>query len=165
MVVADIDEGAVKGVAVELPSSGRGVPYTGDVRDADAVAELARWARAELGPVRLLVANAGLQQFGYLWEIPVVSWQRVFNLAAPSCSFDAALVFDDRSDDDRYLGHTDGPHAGQCLRHPRRRSARSRDLIRLPGRPDDRPRVHRVAQHHLRDVPAEYPPEAPLDVR
>ena len=77
VVVADIDEVAAKRVAAELPSPGRGVSYTVDVRDADAVAELARWVRAELGPVRLLVANAGLQQFGYLWDTPVAGWQRL----------------------------------------------------------------------------------------
>ncbi|WP_258341380.1 SDR family oxidoreductase [Saccharopolyspora gregorii] len=77
VVIADIDEAAARRVAGELPAPGRGVPYVVDVRDAEAMAAMADWVGAELGPVRLLVANAGLQQFGYLWDTPADSWQRL----------------------------------------------------------------------------------------
>ncbi|SFT00270.1 SDR family NAD(P)-dependent oxidoreductase [Saccharopolyspora flava] len=80
VVVADIDEAAARRVAGDLPAPGRGIPYAVDVRDGDAVAGLARWVRSELGPVRLLIANAGLQQFGHLWDTPVAGWQRVMEV-------------------------------------------------------------------------------------
>ncbi|GAA4545054.1 SDR family oxidoreductase [Pseudonocardia xishanensis] len=80
VVVADIDRDAAERVAGSLASPGRGVPYQVDVRDADAVAVLARWTGAELGPVRLLVNNAGLEQFGYVWDVPVSQWQRLVDV-------------------------------------------------------------------------------------
>ncbi|GLY65471.1 SDR family oxidoreductase [Amycolatopsis taiwanensis] len=80
VVVADIDGAAAERVAGALGAPGRGVPYQVDVRDADRVAELARWVRAELGPVRLLVLNAGLEQFGYVWDTPVAQWERLVDV-------------------------------------------------------------------------------------
>lgn len=77
VVVADVDEAAAQRVAGELPAPGRGVPYVVDVRDAGAMTEMARWVCTELGTVRLLLPNAGLQQFGYLWDTPVDGWQRL----------------------------------------------------------------------------------------
>ena len=46
-----------------------------DVRDPDAVQELADRTYRDVGPVRLLVNNAGVEQFGYLWDTPVANWQ------------------------------------------------------------------------------------------
>ena len=31
-------------------------------------------------PVRLLVNNAGIEQFGYLWDTPIANWQRVVDI-------------------------------------------------------------------------------------
>ena len=42
-----------------------------DVRDADALQRLADTVHRDIGPVRLLVNNAGVEQFGYLWDTPV----------------------------------------------------------------------------------------------
>lgn len=80
VVVADIDGTAADRVAAALGAPGRGLPYRVDVRDADDVAELAHWVRDELGPVRLLVLNAGVEQFGYLWDTPVDRWQRLVDV-------------------------------------------------------------------------------------
>ena len=34
----------------------------------------------EFGAVRLLVNNAGIEQFGYLWDTPIANWQRVVDV-------------------------------------------------------------------------------------
>src|SRR5581483_8511887 len=51
-----------------------------DVRDADAVQELADFTYRDIGPVRLLVNNAGVEQFGYLWDTPVANWKRLVDI-------------------------------------------------------------------------------------
>ena len=51
-----------------------------DVRDAEAVQALADRVSREIGPVRLLVNNAGIEQFGYLWDTPVANWERVMDI-------------------------------------------------------------------------------------
>ena len=42
--------------------------------------ELADRIYREIGPVRLLVNNAGIEQFGYLWDTPVANWQRIVDI-------------------------------------------------------------------------------------
>jgi len=51
-----------------------------DVRDPDAMQELAEYTYRDVGPVRLLVNNAGVEQFGYLWDTPVANWRRVVDI-------------------------------------------------------------------------------------
>jgi NAD(P)-dependent dehydrogenase (short-subunit alcohol dehydrogenase family) len=34
----------------------------------------------DVGPVRLLINNAGVEQFGYLWDTPVDNWNRVVDI-------------------------------------------------------------------------------------
>nr|MDT0525799.1 SDR family oxidoreductase [Streptomyces sp. DSM 41633] len=51
-----------------------------DVRDADAVQAMADEVHRDIGPVRLLVNNAGVEQFGYLWDTPVANWQRLVDI-------------------------------------------------------------------------------------
>ena len=51
-----------------------------DVRDPDAVEQLAERTYSDVGPVRLLVNNAGVEQFGYLWDTPVQNWNRVVDI-------------------------------------------------------------------------------------
>lgn len=56
---------------------GRARAWTVDVTDSAAVAEAARSVEAELGPVTLLVANAGsMSAVGRPWEVPVEEWLR-----------------------------------------------------------------------------------------
>jgi 3-oxoacyl-[acyl-carrier protein] reductase len=69
--------GQVEEVAAELG----GVPLVGDVsREAD----VERWVErteAELGPIDLLVANAGIgNQEGATWEVPVGDWWHVLEV-------------------------------------------------------------------------------------
>jgi NAD(P)-dependent dehydrogenase (short-subunit alcohol dehydrogenase family) len=78
VVLADVDEAAVNTLRDELNATGgAAVSAVCDVRDPDAVQELADRTYAEFGAVRLLVNNAGVEQFGYLWDTPVANWNRV----------------------------------------------------------------------------------------
>jgi NAD(P)-dependent dehydrogenase (short-subunit alcohol dehydrogenase family) len=78
VVLADVDELAIGTLRDELRAGGgTAVCIPCDVRDPDAVQELADRVYVEVGPVRLLVNNAGVEQFGYLWDTPVDNWNRV----------------------------------------------------------------------------------------
>ncbi|BCI51074.1 oxidoreductase [Mycolicibacterium litorale] len=81
MVLADIDADAIATLRDELSAQGvHAVDIVCDVRDFAAVEELAQRVHRDLGPVRLLVNNAGVEQFGYLWDTPVANWQRVVDI-------------------------------------------------------------------------------------
>jgi len=73
VVLADVDTPAITALAAELPGA---VAVTCDVRDPAAVERLADQA----GPVTLLVNNAGVEQFGYLWDTPVANWDRLLSI-------------------------------------------------------------------------------------
>lgn len=78
VVLADVDGDAVAVLRDELGECA--VDAVCDVRDPDAVQELAERVYREVGPVRLLVNNAGIEQFGYLWDTPLANWQRIIDI-------------------------------------------------------------------------------------
>lgn len=81
VVLADIDTAAVAALREEICAAGGSAVDVGcDVRDPDAVQGLADQTYRDLGPVRLLVNNAGVEQFGYLWDTPVAHWRRVIDV-------------------------------------------------------------------------------------
>jgi NAD(P)-dependent dehydrogenase (short-subunit alcohol dehydrogenase family) len=81
VVLADIDAVAIAALRGELcAAGGRAVDIECDVTDADAVGELADRVYRDVGPVRLLVNNAGVEQFGYLWDTPVPNWRRIVDI-------------------------------------------------------------------------------------
>ncbi len=81
VVLADVDASAVAVLRDELVTDGgRAIDVVCDVRDPDAVQELADRTYRDVGPVRLLVNNAGVEQFGYLWDTPVANWNRVMDV-------------------------------------------------------------------------------------
>ncbi|ORA15477.1 SDR family NAD(P)-dependent oxidoreductase [Mycobacterium arosiense] len=81
VVLADIDRAAAASVADELRAAGGSiVDVCCDVRDPDAVQDLAERVYRDIGPVRLLINNAGIEQFGYLWDTPVANWQRIIDI-------------------------------------------------------------------------------------
>ncbi len=81
VVLADIDAKAVAALRDELTAEGTiAVDVACDVRDPDAVLALAERTYRDVGPVRLLVNNAGVEQFGYLWDIPVENWNRLVDV-------------------------------------------------------------------------------------
>lgn len=78
VVLADIDGVAAASLRAEL--GGGALDVVCDVRDPDAVQELAERVYRDVGPVRLLVNNAGIEQFGYLWDTPLDNWRRVLDI-------------------------------------------------------------------------------------
>lgn len=81
VVIADIDRAAAEALRDELVADGgAAVAEVCDVRDPDAVQDLADRTYRDLGGVRLLVNNAGIEQFGYLWDTPVDNWRRVMDI-------------------------------------------------------------------------------------
>src|SRR3954449_3771507 len=67
IVLADVDSAAIAALRTELEADGAQVlDIACDVRDPEAVERLAERTVSTLGPVRLLVNNAGVEQFGYL---------------------------------------------------------------------------------------------------
>jgi NADP-dependent 3-hydroxy acid dehydrogenase YdfG len=81
VVLADIDADAVAALRDELcGAGGSAIDVVCDVRDADAMLELADRVYRDVRPVRLLVNNAGVEQFGYLWDTPVTNWRRVVDI-------------------------------------------------------------------------------------
>jgi NAD(P)-dependent dehydrogenase (short-subunit alcohol dehydrogenase family) len=81
LVLADIDAKAVAALRDELTATGAvAVDAVCDVRDPEAVHALAERTYRDVGPVRLLVNNAGVEQFGYLWDTPVENWNRVVDI-------------------------------------------------------------------------------------
>jgi NAD(P)-dependent dehydrogenase (short-subunit alcohol dehydrogenase family) len=81
LVLADVDVEAVGAVRDKIcAAGGHATAVVCDVRDADAVQELADRTYRDVGPVRLLVNNAGIEQFGYLWDTPLANWQRVIDI-------------------------------------------------------------------------------------
>ncbi|AQZ62307.1 Short-chain dehydrogenase/reductase SDR:Glucose/ribitol dehydrogenase [[Actinomadura] parvosata subsp. kistnae] len=81
VVLADVDAAAIAALRAELERhGGRALDVVCDVRDPDAVERLAATAFRDAGPVRLLVNNAGVEQFGYLWDTPVANWERLVSI-------------------------------------------------------------------------------------
>ena len=81
VVLADVDVNATAALREELcAAGGSAADVICDVRDPDAVQQLADRIYRDLGPVRLLVNNAGVEQFGYLWDTPVANWRRVIDI-------------------------------------------------------------------------------------
>lgn len=81
VVLADINAGAVAALRDELCAAGGvAVDIACDVSDPDALQALADGVYRDIGPVRLLVNNAGVEQFGYLWDTPVANWRRIVDI-------------------------------------------------------------------------------------
>ncbi|MER5261777.1 SDR family NAD(P)-dependent oxidoreductase [Actinosynnema sp. NPDC002837] len=81
VVLADVDTAAIAALRAELEAAGaRAVDVACDVRDPGALERLAERTATEVGPVRLLVNNAGVEQFGYLWDTPVANWERLVSI-------------------------------------------------------------------------------------
>ena len=81
VVIADVDEDAAAHLRDELVASGGSAHAHGcDVRDPEALSDLAERTHRDIGAVRLLVNNAGVEQFGYLWDTPLANWNRVVDV-------------------------------------------------------------------------------------
>ena len=57
-----------------------GLALEGDASRPDDVTRWVETTRSELGPIDLLVANAGVNLQGPTWDVPVAEWWRVFEI-------------------------------------------------------------------------------------
>jgi NAD(P)-dependent dehydrogenase (short-subunit alcohol dehydrogenase family) len=74
LVLADVAEDRLQQVAGEVAGAAEVLAVPTDVTDAVAVERLAARAYDELGPVRLLCNNAGIESTGPLWELTPQRW-------------------------------------------------------------------------------------------
>src|SRR5205085_1099256 len=74
LVLADVDRRALGEVASSLPGA---VAIRADVSRMSDVESLAAKAYARFGAVHLLCNNAGVAEYGAVWEVPVRRWRRV----------------------------------------------------------------------------------------
>lgn len=81
VVLADIDGPRIEALATDLAASGcsaTAVPT--DVTDYGSVEDLADVAFDEVGDVRVVANNAGVEQVSLLWESPPAEWQRLISV-------------------------------------------------------------------------------------
>lgn len=78
VVLVDVDAAAITRLRDELGDAAVAVEC--DVREPDSMQALAERTYRDHGPVRLLVNNAGVEQFGYLWDTPVENWNRLVDI-------------------------------------------------------------------------------------
>jgi NAD(P)-dependent dehydrogenase (short-subunit alcohol dehydrogenase family) len=74
LVLADVDRRRLRQVASDLPGA-LAVPT--DVSRISDVQALAAKAYARFGAVHLLCNNAGIAEYGAVWEVPLRRWRRV----------------------------------------------------------------------------------------
>ena len=95
VAVADLNEANAAAVARELAERGRAIAVGVDVVDEGQVADLVRRTEAELGPLDLMVANAGILLAHDVAEFPLQDWRRVLDVNLTGyflCAREAARV-------------------------------------------------------------------------
>ena len=81
VVLADIDGDAIARLAARLSAADGAAPTSSATCATPMPCKASPNApTGTFGPVRLLVNNAGIEQFGYLWDTPVANWQRVVDV-------------------------------------------------------------------------------------
>ena len=77
----DLPESAVEEVSGEIRAAGReAIAVTGDVMDADMLADSVRDAESEFGPLTLAVNSAGIANAAPAEQMPLSQWQRVIDI-------------------------------------------------------------------------------------
>ena len=81
VVIVDVVRAGADRVAAEIErAGGTAAVEIVDVRDAAAMSALAARVVERFGPVRTLVNNAGIEQFGYLWDVSPEDWKRIVDI-------------------------------------------------------------------------------------
>ncbi|QLY29212.1 SDR family NAD(P)-dependent oxidoreductase [Nocardia huaxiensis] len=92
VVLADIDLAGAEAAAAEITADG-GTAYAHplDVADEKQWDELGRWVRAEVGPVHVLVNNAGVMDTGGFVETTAAQWQKLVDIDLMSVIYGSRL--------------------------------------------------------------------------
>ncbi|HEX5265463.1 MAG TPA: SDR family NAD(P)-dependent oxidoreductase [Acidimicrobiales bacterium] len=81
VVLADVDAGRIETLAAELAGSGvRAAAVQTDVTSYASVEHLADVAFDDVGDVRLVANNAGIEHVSLLWESPPAEWERLISV-------------------------------------------------------------------------------------
>lgn len=81
VAVNDIeDEGAKETVSEIRESGGEAIAISGDVSDSDAVETVIETVVSELGPIEILVNNAGVETVYPFVDLPESEWDRVMDV-------------------------------------------------------------------------------------
>lgn len=107
VAVADIDEAAAKAVARDVEAAGaRSIGLRVDVGDEADVRSLVQRTEAELGPIDLFCANAGIMIAGGI-DVPDDDWDRIWRVNVKSHIYAARAVLPAMLDRGHgYLLHT-----------------------------------------------------------
>lgn len=94
LIITDVDDDALLNAAEKLKNTAKNV-YTRqvDVTDEKAVMDLAAWVESELGPLDVLINNAGIGHHGELAETSTETWKKLIsvNLMGPVHHINAFL--------------------------------------------------------------------------
>ncbi|WP_178915518.1 SDR family NAD(P)-dependent oxidoreductase [Natronomonas gomsonensis] len=81
VAVNDIDEESALETAAEIrDDGGKAVAVPGDVADSEAVEAIVAETASELGPIEVLVNNAGIETVYPFVELPEADWDRVLDV-------------------------------------------------------------------------------------
>jgi glucose 1-dehydrogenase len=81
IAVNDIDEESARETAAEIrDDGGKAVAVPGDVADSEAVEAIVAETASELGPIEVLVNNAGIETVYPFVELPEADWDRVLDV-------------------------------------------------------------------------------------
>lgn len=81
VAVADLNGEAAERVAAELRASGaRAIGLKANVTSEEDVAEMVRRTEAELGPLEILIANAGVLKAHDIQDFPLSDWRLVLDV-------------------------------------------------------------------------------------
>jgi NAD(P)-dependent dehydrogenase (short-subunit alcohol dehydrogenase family) len=81
VAVLDVDEPRAQATAVRVAALGRASTAVGvDVADPASMADAASAVEAELGPISILCANVGVQQFGAIDRLTADDWHWVLSV-------------------------------------------------------------------------------------
>ncbi|OYU34703.1 SDR family oxidoreductase [Novosphingobium sp. PASSN1] len=81
VALVDVDLGAAQKLALRLNGvGGQCLAYQVDVGDPQATSLLAEQVRRDVGPVRMLINNAGVEMLGRGWEISADKWDRIMRI-------------------------------------------------------------------------------------
>jgi NAD(P)-dependent dehydrogenase (short-subunit alcohol dehydrogenase family) len=81
VVLLDVDAVGLEKTRVGIAETGgKAICEIVDVRDSSALKSVAAKIETELGAVRLLINNAGVEQFSYIWDTPERNWNRLVDV-------------------------------------------------------------------------------------